>query len=66
MLKSSKILILIFLVIINASIKTCKNYHDYCLIGAGPSGLQLAYFMNKYHKNYIVFEKNNVSGIKTE
>jgi ribulose 1,5-bisphosphate synthetase/thiazole synthase len=66
MLKYVKILIFIFILIINTSNKLCEklnNHHDYCLIGAGPSGLQLAYFLNKYHKNYIVFEKSNVSGI---
>ena len=51
--------------ITNVSVKICENFinYDYCLIGAGPSGLQLAYYFNKYQKNYIVFEKNNISGI---
>ena len=28
----------------------------------GPAGLQLAYFLNKSNRDYIVFERNNNSG----
>ncbi|KAL5017960.1 hypothetical protein ScPMuIL_003682 [Solemya velum] len=37
-------------------------YHDYCVIGAGPSGLQLGYFLQQRNRDYIIFEKSNVSG----
>jgi thioredoxin reductase len=32
------------------------------IIGAGPAGLQLAYYFEKYHIEYIVLEKNLTSG----
>lgn len=38
------------------------RYHDYCVVGAGPAGLQLGYFFQKAHRDYIIFEKSNVSG----
>lgn len=37
-------------------------YHDYCIIGAGPSGLQMGYFFHKAARDYVIYEKSNVSG----
>ncbi|XP_058046223.1 FAD-dependent oxidoreductase domain-containing protein 2 isoform X3 [Ahaetulla prasina] len=37
-------------------------YHDYCIIGAGPSGLQMAYFLQHAGRNYVVFERRNTPG----
>ena len=34
------------------------NY-DYIIIGAGPAGLQLGYFLHKANKNYVIIEKKN-------
>lgn len=36
--------------------------HDYCIIGAGPSGLQMAFFLDKAKRNYVVFERNSHAG----
>jgi NADPH-dependent glutamate synthase beta subunit-like oxidoreductase len=36
--------------------------HEYCIIGAGPSGLQLAYFLHKTKRDYIVYEKTSHAG----
>lgn len=36
--------------------------HEYCIIGAGPAGLQLGYFLSKADRDYIIFEKSNNSG----
>uniref|UniRef100_A0ABM0MVH5 FAD-dependent oxidoreductase domain-containing protein 2-like n=1 Tax=Saccoglossus kowalevskii TaxID=10224 RepID=A0ABM0MVH5_SACKO len=35
---------------------------DYCIIGAGPSGLQLGYFLQKAGRDYVIFERANTSG----
>ena len=37
-------------------------YHDYCVIGAGPAGLQMGYFLNRASRDYIIYERNNISG----
>lgn len=37
-------------------------YHDYCIVGAGPSGLQLGYFFKTSGRDYIIFERSNRSG----
>uniref|UniRef100_A0A8D0H2I6 FAD-dependent oxidoreductase domain-containing protein 2 n=1 Tax=Sphenodon punctatus TaxID=8508 RepID=A0A8D0H2I6_SPHPU len=37
-------------------------YHDYCVIGAGPSGLQMAYFLQQAGRDYVVFERAHVPG----
>ena len=31
--------------------------YQYIIIGAGPAGLQTAYFLQKYNVNYIILEK---------
>ena len=35
------------------------NY-DYIIIGAGPAGLQLGYFLHKANKNYVIIEKKTI------
>lgn len=36
--------------------------YEYCVIGAGPAGLQMAYFLHKSNRNYIVFEQEPEAG----
>ncbi|XP_071943865.1 FAD-dependent oxidoreductase domain-containing protein 2-like [Antedon mediterranea] len=36
--------------------------HQYCIVGAGPSGLQMGYFLERSNRDYMIFEQNNVSG----
>ena len=36
--------------------------HRYCVIGAGPGGLQIGYYLQKAGRDYIIFEKANHSG----
>jgi len=37
-------------------------FHEYCVIGAGPSGLQMGYFLERAGRDYVVFEKSNTPG----
>ncbi|XP_050391340.2 FAD-dependent oxidoreductase domain-containing protein 2 [Patella vulgata] len=53
-----QVLLLFVLTIDSATIGS----HDYCIIGAGPSGLQLGYYMEKAKRDYIIFERSNTSG----
>lgn len=32
-------------------------YQDYCVLGAGPAGLQMAYFLQQARRDYVVFER---------
>ena len=32
-------------------------FHEYCVIGAGPAGLQMGYFLQDKKRDYIIFEK---------
>ena len=52
----SSVILLLLCMLVNA-------YHDYCIIGAGPSGLQLGYFFQKAARDYVIYEKSNVSGM---
>lgn len=35
---------------------------DYCVLGAGPAGLQMGYFLSKTKRNYIILERNSGPG----
>ncbi|XP_041473338.1 FAD-dependent oxidoreductase domain-containing protein 2-like [Lytechinus variegatus] len=35
---------------------------NYCVVGAGPSGLQMGFFLERAGRNYVIFEKANISG----
>jgi len=37
-------------------------FYENIIIGAGPAGLQAAYFFKKYNINYLVIEKNDLCG----
>ncbi|XP_033743533.1 FAD-dependent oxidoreductase domain-containing protein 2-like [Pecten maximus] len=44
------------------TVVTTSTYHDYCIIGAGPGGLQMAYFLEQSNRDYVVFERANTTG----
>merc|ERR1711871_444547 len=35
--------------------------HDYCIIGGGPGGLQMATLLHQANRDYVVFEKGRVA-----
>ncbi|XP_065066498.1 FAD-dependent oxidoreductase domain-containing protein 2-like isoform X3 [Rhopilema esculentum] len=35
---------------------------DYCVIGAGPSGLQMGYFLERAGRDYVIFERDTSAG----
>lgn len=39
-----------------------KEHFDYIVIGAGPSGIQTGYFLEKHKLNYCILEKSEISG----
>ncbi|XP_028841516.1 FAD-dependent oxidoreductase domain-containing protein 2 [Denticeps clupeoides] len=36
--------------------------HDYCVLGAGPAGLQMGHFLAKSHRDYVILERNSGPG----
>lgn len=36
--------------------------YDYCVLGAGPAGLQMGYFLSKTKRDYIILERNSGPG----
>ncbi|KAK3598860.1 hypothetical protein CHS0354_008608 [Potamilus streckersoni] len=50
----------VLVILLTLTLASC--YHDYCIIGSGPSGLQMGYFFKKSGRDYIIFEKSNISG----
>ncbi|XP_003385457.1 PREDICTED: FAD-dependent oxidoreductase domain-containing protein 2-like [Amphimedon queenslandica] len=53
-------LLLVLLVLVSFS--TLLLSHQYCIIGAGPSGMQLGYFLQTSGRDYVIFERNSTSG----
>lgn len=54
-----------------AHVQSCLGNHnhqnathpfDYCVLGAGPAGLQMGYFLSKAKRNYIILERNTGPG----
>ncbi|XP_029446273.1 FAD-dependent oxidoreductase domain-containing protein 2 [Rhinatrema bivittatum] len=45
-----------------AGATSSPRHQDYCIIGAGPSGLQMAYFLQQSGRDYVIFERSNSSG----
>lgn len=39
-----------------------KSHYDYVIIGAGPAGLQLGYFMEKAQRDYLILEAGDSPG----
>ncbi|KAG7459495.1 hypothetical protein MATL_G00211320 [Megalops atlanticus] len=39
-----------------------SHHHDYCVLGAGPAGLQMGYFLSKSQRDYIILERNSGPG----
>ncbi|KAM6957111.1 FAD-dependent oxidoreductase domain-containing protein 2 [Aplochiton taeniatus] len=38
------------------------RHHDYCVLGAGPAGLQMGYFLSKAQRDYVILERNTGPG----
>src|SRR6185369_4063812 len=39
-----------------------QEHHDYLIIGAGPAGLQLAYYLERAGRDYLVLEAGDGAG----
>jgi thioredoxin reductase len=35
---------------------------DYCIVGAGPGGLQMGFHLERAGRDYLIFEKNSIPG----
>ena len=38
------------------------TYHDYIIVGAGPAGLQMGYYLEKAGRDYLILEANDSAG----
>ena len=36
---------------------------QYCIVGAGPAGLQMGFYLDRAERDYVILEKANVSGV---
>ena len=42
--------------------KTAAQHYDYLIIGAGPAGLQMGYFLEKAQRSYLILEAGATPG----
>eukprot|EP00079_Xenopus_tropicalis_P034645 XP_017948416.1 PREDICTED: FAD-dependent oxidoreductase domain-containing protein 2 isoform X1 [Xenopus tropicalis] len=55
-------LIPLLLFLTSSSLTSSLVTHDYCVLGAGPGGLQIARFLEDSGRDYVVLERNQVPG----
>ncbi|XP_071797153.1 FAD-dependent oxidoreductase domain-containing protein 2-like [Asterias amurensis] len=36
---------------------------QYCIVGAGPAGLQMGFYLDRAERDYVILEKANISGV---
>ncbi|XP_065899576.1 FAD-dependent oxidoreductase domain-containing protein 2-like [Dysidea avara] len=55
---------LLVFAIVTRLVISCSAHtdHQYCIIGAGPSGLQLGYFLQRAGRDYVIIKKAAVAG----
>ncbi len=59
---SAERLLLLLVITAAPGVVDMVEEHKYCVIGAGPAGLQLAYYLEQWKLDYIVLERNLVAG----
>uniref|UniRef100_A0A665UN42 FAD-dependent oxidoreductase domain containing 2 n=1 Tax=Echeneis naucrates TaxID=173247 RepID=A0A665UN42_ECHNA len=59
----------LFCIFLTGCVKCSSNHQhngtrhfDYCVLGAGPAGLQMGYFLSKAKRDYIILERNSGPG----
>ncbi|KAM9391930.1 FAD-dependent oxidoreductase domain-containing protein 2 [Pholidichthys leucotaenia] len=54
----------ILLTLLGCGLGHQNNTHkyDYCVLGAGPAGLQMGYFLSRARRDYIILERNSGPG----
>ena len=50
------------LALLGANVRADETDYQYCLVGAGPGGVQLGHFLNMKGRSYHLFEKNSHPG----
>ncbi|XP_029014406.1 FAD-dependent oxidoreductase domain-containing protein 2 [Betta splendens] len=58
-------LLCFILLVLTGCVRSSPNHHhhiEYCVLGAGPAGLQMGYFLSKAQRHYIILERNQGPG----
>ncbi|KAM9844287.1 FAD-dependent oxidoreductase domain-containing protein 2 [Aulostomus maculatus] len=56
------LILLILTGLVKSAADNITRKHDYCVLGAGPAGLQMGYFLSKAKRDYIILERNSGPG----
>eukprot|EP00729_Bicosta_minor_P010068 gene10068-4480_t len=58
----SRSAVFLFLGLAAASTAVTSTSLDYCVIGAGPGGIQLGHYFLRAGRNYAIFERAEAAG----
>ena len=59
--------LLLLMMVVMVMMTACSSsavYHDYIVIGAGPGGLQLGYFLERAGRDYVIVERAAQPGVR--
>ena len=56
------VVLLALFIAVGAEAERENRDFENCVVGAGPFGHQIAYYLAKAQLDYVVFERNNQSG----
>ncbi|XP_075888672.1 FAD-dependent oxidoreductase domain-containing protein 2 [Nelusetta ayraudi] len=48
--------------LLNNHNQNASNHFEYCVLGAGPAGLQMGHFLSKANRDYVILERNSGPG----
>ncbi|KAK2894210.1 FAD-dependent oxidoreductase domain-containing protein 2 [Channa argus] len=55
-------LVSLLLAVLIGCVRGDHLHHEYCVLGAGPAGLQMGYFLSRAKRDYIILERNSGPG----
>jgi len=53
----------LLLLVMATACSSSAIYHDYIVVGAGPGGLQLGYFLERARRDYVILERAAQPGV---
>ena len=59
------LVVVVVLLVAKATPSCCSashHHHDYIIIGAGPAGLQLGYYLQRAGRDYVILERDAQAG----
>ncbi|CAH3185055.1 unnamed protein product, partial [Porites evermanni] len=56
------LLVCVYKMSLSTSSKAEVINHEYCVVGAGPGGLQIGFYLERAGRDYVIFERDGLAG----